>query len=390
MPILQKSPLNEAVGKLVSSLRDQRRLSPSSIAEDFHISQAYLRSIEAGSRALPAYTAIALVNSLGMSWIAASSLVSLVSFLDTRKEDRYDIKELHTRVQSLRAKLPQFNALFISLLEAISLKEEGDDKAYASKLEVLVTILQKELDPPQQLSTSRDVRAPTPRMNRHGLSPVFEDIIDAVADRLAMLTPQFNRSGAELWEKKHAHRIKVVYGYMPDIHSLSQAIKDFDWAFMRNAYAPSLTILVPKATKKHQSEIIEGLIKKLTSMPANQKEIAAQELAKRVSVLDCTPYQVEVDKCLTFDPFASSLISNHLKTEAISPREITNKADTAWIYELEPEYVPPGVYIAAIKIGILSTLGTARQTGQAVSIPHEHIAMWIEIFNKFQSQASSL
>ena len=97
-----KSPVNIIVGMLLKRLRERSDKQLDQIAPALDVSPAYLAAIEAGTNALPAKS-VAGLGILGLDFVAASALLTLVNYLDCRMKNSkiYDFREVQLRAEGL-------------------------------------------------------------------------------------------------------------------------------------------------------------------------------------------------------------------------------------------------------------------------------------------------
>ena len=97
-----KSPVNIIVGMLLKRLRERSDKQLDQIAPALDVSPAYLAAIEAGTNALPAKS-VAGLGTLGLDFVAASALLTLVNYLDCRMKNSriYDFREVQLRAEGL-------------------------------------------------------------------------------------------------------------------------------------------------------------------------------------------------------------------------------------------------------------------------------------------------
>jgi transcriptional regulator with XRE-family HTH domain len=172
-----KSPVNIVVGILLKRLRERSDKQLDQIASAFNVSPAYLAAIEAGTNAVPAKS-VAGLGSLGVDFVAASALLTLISYLDCRIRNSriYDFREVQLRAEGL---LSQTGALaFQSFLEwtvaTIQVNETADRLDSQRGLELLEFSLQKL----SQLKLLEPTTSNAELASRHKLSPMVEDLLD--------------------------------------------------------------------------------------------------------------------------------------------------------------------------------------------------------------------
>ena len=127
---LVKSPVNIAVGALLRRLRETGGRELEQIAPILGVSPAYLNAIEAGTNALPARS-VAGLDSLGLGFVPASALLTMVSYLDCRMRNSriYDLGEIQVRAEGLFS-APDI-AAFHPFLEWLVASIQCDDAANA-------------------------------------------------------------------------------------------------------------------------------------------------------------------------------------------------------------------------------------------------------------------
>jgi hypothetical protein len=385
----KKSPFNEAVGKLISIQRERHQQDLSTIASAFSVSPAYLRQIESGARALPAYAAVGLVRLLGIEWNTASAIVAVADYLDTREGNGYDFGKMATRIEQLREVCPnaQYQKLFDLIAAAVRMKEANDDTHYPAELVKLrEAINELHREKPSGESASGDVSRGVEgkKLSDYGMTPVFEDIVDMLADRLGRFPPHVNKTGIEAWERKNRHRICGLYGYMSEQRGLIKSIAEFDWAFVGNGHAPEIRILVGNTDeaggRKLEQEFRKGLISKnrrpKSTTVAKRKD---KDIKDRVHVLSADSVREKCSELLMFD-FVTRTMPAVSASSMAKLKEVKRirAFDNAWIYEVQSDSLLEDSKYKSL-IGFLDTYDTAAESAYAVAIDRKHILSWLEV-----------
>jgi len=229
-----KSPVNIVVGALLKRLREKSERRVDQLASALDVSPAYLAAIEAGTNALPAKS-VAGLGSLGVSFVAASSLLALVSYLDCRMRNSriYDYREIQLRVERLISDsgVSAFRPFLEWAAAALQTGETGSEGAGSGsgleRLEKSLAQLSR-----QQPTDSASVKAERPTLNSN-LSPMVEDLLDFASSGLSLFTPHISRFNFAAWEELNAGRMFEVRAYVNDAERflavLIRQAGDFGW-----------------------------------------------------------------------------------------------------------------------------------------------------------------
>lgn len=419
-----KSPLNEAIGKLISRLRGQRRISIETLAQSFNgLSEGYVRQIESGNRALPAYSVFGLVLHLEMKWSAATGIVALASYLDVRGKDGYNFQEMLTRVQHMQKVTPQhaYNDVLYILQSLIDMCISGIRKNdYRSKISVLVEALidlnAQDMYSSEPSSSGLPFGVESKTLASYGISPFFEDIVDSFASRLAIVPPHMNQKGISEWEHRNRERISLLLGYVSCADHLANSLPDFDWDFLGNSHCPHVRVIVGKATVDQtidlESELRNTIIKRIRltkSLKISEEEI----IVERIRVISSTEYITStINKFLVYDFrtqsflqetfhndefFDSELRGEQQRSSQEDSQPVSNSIESSerylkyfenvWIYKVKSEsYFKKSE--ATSLIGYLSDYDYISKSGYAVGIDRPHMQEIINVL-EYAFQADS-
>jgi hypothetical protein len=371
---MTKSPFNEAVGKLIASLRSKRNESVQSTAQAFNLSDVYLRAIEAGHRPIPAYSVVGLVRHLRMAWPAASALVAMASFLDAREGKGYAAPGLRSRLESLRHAHPAYSELLDNVEELIRWRgsrsdklSPSDDALWGDRVTRLQELLQETLEALEPRDTFE-------RGHVGDLNPVVEDFLDRLGEQLALVSHHINQDELLEWENRNSHRIVGLYGYLSDGSILEQSLGTFEWAFVRNSHSPAVRILVQDDTAAASAfgeALRHGLIRKTRTLPSIRKKLST-DLARRIRVESASSKLPRCRQGLWFDLVNSSRPTRPQTAESEQFKEFRN----SWIYELEPV---PGRQVPR-RVGFLDNYDRKIGPGYAVAMDSKHVEYWMDVF----------
>lgn len=380
-----KSPLNEAIGKYMYELRRTKELKVDSFATEFGLTNAYIRQIESGSRALPPYCVVGLVNLLGFSWRGACELVSVVSYLDTRKGESYDFPAMSRKLQKLKA--TDVSNAIMKLLNYLKPIVDGliSPQPYSYDEKDLLH-LRDALDEVRMMNYQEDGNTPislgieNKKLSSYKLSPFIEDIVDTLSERLSAFPPLINAQGIEVWERANQDRICGLVSFISDHETLMSSIESFDWAFMWNRHSPKLKILIGNVDSQ-ETEIIEKKFRDefLKKSPPSSKEKARvyEDICNRVHLFSALEHQEAWLKYLRFSYLTNSMPGN-APSEKVPDGENVKSFQNAWVYEILTNSITTGKDFRSYA-GYLSTYEKTSNAGYAVSMNREHIDHWINL-----------
>lgn len=372
---LSKSPVNVAIGELVKTHRTRAALDTHTVADAFGLSPAYVRAIEAGHRALPAYAVVGLVEQFGMAWPAAAALVAIAGFLDLARDDNeYSPDKLLELARRLRERHPDYR-VFLDDLEEIVVStvrpaakgvgpSEHTASEWAARTLALSSLLENCVNQHTSANQRRGVHSP------ESLSPVFEDLVERLADQLAMFPPHVNADSIKKFERTHSGRIKSLLGYVSSPESLTASSAD-DWQVIRGALSPTVHVLVCGESQLDIEDVehrFRGILSK--AGPANAR--LQSDLQDRIRVQSVGGLKADCHRALLFD-----FTRRARATAGSPPSDALRRFPNAWLYELQPEsqdsHLPRWV-------GFLMDKDPVR--GYAVAMNGDHVQEWLEIFRR--------
>lgn len=385
---LTKSPVNAAVGELMKVLRSRNRQEVHAIAEAFGgLSQTYVRAIEAGQRALPAYAVVGLVERLGMTWASASALVGLAGFMDlARKEKEYLPEKVLALASRLRESQPQFREFLDGVTEMVTsnvrpvpAERKSDTGARSSewteRAQAVSAQLERCINKCDGSSQRGGLRSPVT------LNPVFEDLVEGLVDQLAMFPPHVNTAAIQRWENKNSDRILSLRACVSGAETLIGSSSGFDWKFVRKSPS-SIQILVrgtsPEELREIEKKFLAALVRPGRGK-SERHEFVKSDLSRRVTVRPPEELEPDCSRALVFDfTTRSRAVAGAPTSDAI--RAFSN----AWLYELQPE--------AEARQGSPRWIGFLMDTdplrGYAVAMNNEHVREWLDIFDRVKPQAT--
>lgn len=379
---LGKSPVNVAVGELVKKHRARAGVDVHMVADSFGLSPAYVRAIEAGQRALPAYVAVGLVEQFGMTWPAASALVAVAGFLDLARDDNeYVADKLLELARRLRDRHSEYREFLDDLEEIVVSTIRPGPKGTASSEEppsewtvrtlalshLLERCINKQSDVPQR----RGIRSPA------SLSPVFEDIVEHLVDQLAMFPPHVNAVSIQRFEQMHSARIRSLLGFVSDSETLTASSVD-DWQVVRGPLTPTVRVLVSKATTV-DVELVAHRFRDALAKAVAPKAKLHLALADRVRVQSAGELQDDCTRALLFDFTTRSRAAT-----GSPPSDAQRRFPNAWLYELQPQSQDSHV---ARWVGFLMDKDPVR--GYAVAMNGDHVEEWLGIFRRAWPQETA-
>jgi len=406
---LVNSPLNRAVGQAIRRLREKQALSIENCAKQLDVSEPYLRAIEAGSAALPAYSVHGLVWGFGASFASAAGLLALITALDKRQPGRSSDM---TQIKGMVAKIvaaerdrgrkgdPQLANPFLKLLSntgeaadvyAATASDPNAQIQYKTLIEDIERIVddllkagKRDLLPP--ITKKSELRL-KPILGSYEISPVFEDLVDAFAARLSLFPPYITSASFEKWERKNSPRIANVSAYLTDPEAFLKIAAEYDWAFLWNQNKPRVTLLTSSKYANTAKRIEDALRKAIRGI---QPRSIKNKGELRIYLRPVSGPQLN-DKCnhgLLFD-----FISHNMP----SPKETSAKRKVAlarlqyrafanvWLFELRPDVFDPDDE-RLHRIGFLDTFESDDvESAFAVVMSREHIDYWTKLFDEVKN-----
>jgi transcriptional regulator with XRE-family HTH domain len=330
-----KSPVNLAIGVLLKSLREQHGWKIEQAARSLGVSPAYLNTIESGVNALPA-KAVAGLDALGVDFLAASALLTLISYLDCRVPNSrfYDFEEIQLRAEKLLA--AENTAPFHPFLEWVAavIRRSGTEKIGADVFSESVEILKVALSEVASLKPSAPPSQSFARINRP-LSPIFEDVLEILESRLALFTPHIDRQNFKLFEERHASRILEIRAYVDDAGRFIDDAPNFDWsAILLNAHSPKLTIFIPSVASQGEDELAGRFVNGLPFTKV-QTEIVRPRIA---FVKVSSGAQNDINRALVHDFARGRVVSDKIWKqfgEEILVEKKYTLFNNSWLYEMQ-------------------------------------------------------
>lgn len=397
------SPLNKAIGLAVRDLRETRNVSVEECARRLRVSPTYLRSIEAGGAALPVYSIHGLVWEFGANFTLTTGLLSLVDFLDVREKSSasrssnlQEIKERTAQVllaeeMKVSKGKPQLQEVFVRLLkktnEAIdtylaSQKDASESTSYERSMDGLKDIVDMLLsgpgiDPSNSASkrTDQEQRGFAP----HDLSPVFEDVLDSLAARLALFPPHMSSSSFAKWEEKNSERIAGVFAYLSYPKDFIKIASRYGWGFLWNQHKPKVKIFI--APQMHKSA--PALEKELRTVIRRIQPRSSKDISTQVTI-DAIPARQE-KLC------ADGLIFDFVSRSMPAPNEepLVRKAAidsqrykpffNVWLYVLHADTFDSDD-TRLHRVGFLDTYQQDLANTYAVVLNGVHTTYWQQLF----------
>lgn len=331
-----KSPVNIVVGMLLKRLRERSEKQLEQIAPALDVSPAYLAAIEAGGNALPAKS-VAGLGTLGLDFVAASALLTLVNYLDCRMKNAkiYDFREVQRRAEGLLSQvgaLP-FKPFLKWTIATIRLTDRGGSIDLQRGSESLEASLRQlsQLKPPADAATDKG-RQPSSRL---ALSPMLEDLLDIASSGLSLLSPHINQFNFKAWEELNADRMVEIRAYVNDAERFLEDAPDFDWhALLLNAHRPPLTILIPGGTSLSELEVADQFHGGLTLRQSQAEDIKRQV---RFAKVNSKSLENKIHRALVYDFSQGQIIQEEswsvLGSKILNQRRFS-QFDNAWLYEL--------------------------------------------------------
>lgn len=399
------SPLNRAIGLSIKELRETRCVALEECARRLRVSPTYLRTIESGNAALPVYAIHGIVWEFGANFLSVSGLLSLADYLDvrekgsaTRSSDLQEIKERIMQIlleeESLEKKgAPQlvepYGRLLRKASEAIDAclaasKDSDAEGTYERSIEGLKDIVDELLSegnadfgkriPKRDNQTLRGL-AP------YDLSPVFEDVLDAFAARLALFPPHIDSSSFKKWEEKNSERIVKIYAY----HSFPEEfIKDasrYNWAFLWNQHQAKVKILI----SPEKATLADSLERQLRAVIRRIQPRSGKSVSNNVAIQAITSRQMkQCEEGLMFDFVMRKMLGPEEKE--ISQKTALDKQRykrfwNAWLYELRADALDS--HDKRIhQIGFLDTYQKELASAYAVGLSSEDVKYWKKTFDE--------
>jgi hypothetical protein len=377
-----KSPVNIVVGMLLKRMRERSGKQLDQTAPAFDVSPAYLAAIEAGTNAVPAKS-VAGLGTLGLNFVAASALLTLVSYLDCRMKNSriYDFREVQHRAEGL---LSQTGALALKpflkwTVATIRSIERGASLNSQRGLETLEASLQQlsQLKPPVEATLEKG----GPLSSRLRLSPMVEDLLDIASSGLSLLTPHINRFNFKAWEELNFDRMVEVRGYVDDTERFLADAPDFDWhAILLNSHRPTLTILVPGRTSVSELEIADRFYDQLPRYGRRQSDIEDVKRQIRFGKVRSKSTENQIKRALVYD-FSQGQIIQEESWSALGVKILDQKRfsqfDNAWLYKLSVHREPDP--ISRNIVGILGAYDNDDVSSFGVFLDREDICTWWKI-----------
>ncbi len=334
-----KSPVNIAVGALLKRLRESSGRGLDQTAPILDVSPAYLNAIEAGTNALPARS-VAGLDLLGLRFVPASALLTMVSYLDCRLRNSriYDLSEIQVRAEGLlsASDISEFHPFLEWLVASI---QAGDalSASIARGTDSLAMGLERlSLLKPAEGNTDRAA----PPVKDMSLSPMIEDMLDMVSSGLALVTPHISRFKFKAWEELNAGRMYEVRAYVDDAERFLDDAPDFDWhAILLNTHRPKLTVVVPAATALSEQELAEGFYEQIPLYNRSQSQLEGVKRQIRFVRAGRGSSENAISRALVYD-FSQGQLVQETSWTTLGKKLLGQKRyyqfNNAWLYELMP------------------------------------------------------
>jgi hypothetical protein len=371
-----KSPVNIAVGALLKRLRESSGRGLDQAAPVLDVSPAYLNAIEAGTNALPA-SSVAGLNSLGVSFLPASALLTMVSYLDCRIRNSrvYDLAEILVRAEALLS--AQDVAAFHPFLEWLVASIQARN-AVSTHIAHGTDSLESGLARLALLKPAGDNADHTALpAGDTSLSPMIGDMLDMVSSGLSLVTPHISRFKFKAWEELNAGRMYEVRAYVDDAERFLEDAPDFDWhAILLNAHHPKLTVIVPGATALSEQELTEEFYKRLPLFNRSQTQLQGVKRQIRFVKAKHTS-ESGINRALVYDFSHGQLVQESSWATlgaGIVDQKRYNQFNNAWLYELRPY----GSRAATVKntIVILGAYNDVELSSFGVFLNHADCGTW--------------
>ena len=332
-----KSPVNIVVGALLKRLRERSGRRVDQLASALDVSPAYLSAIEAGTNALPAKS-VAGLGSLGVSFVTASALLALVSYLDCRMRNSrvYDYREIQLRAERLifDSDASAFRPFLEWIVTALQTGETGNEAA-GGGVEILETSLTQVSRPQPDDAAPVKVELPA---SHSKLSPMVEDLLDIASSGLSLLTPHISRFNFTAWEELNAGRMFEVRAYVDDAERFLEDAPDFDWhAMLLNPHRPKLTVVVPGVTRYTEEEISNRFYELIPLYNRSQSQIEGVKKQINFVKLQSKSIESRINRALVYD-FSHGQLVQELVWAALGSKLLKQKRfsqfDNVWLYEL--------------------------------------------------------
>lgn len=374
-----KSPVNIAAGALLKRLRERSGRHLDQLAPNLGVSPAYLNAIEAGTNALPAKSVVGL-GDLGLSFLAASALLAMISYLDCRipNSRMYDLTELQLRVEGLLSSpsIPAFFPFLEWVLASLRNEAGGDAENVARGIGVLEDSL-NQLSSPGPIDQTANTETSLPHQ---ALSPMMEDMLDTVSSGLALVTPLISRFKFKAWERLNAGRMHEVRAYVDDVDRFLEDAPEFDWhSILLNSHRPRLSIMVPGKTSLSEEALAEQFYEQIPLYNRSESQLAGVKGQIRFKRIASKNSENDISRGLVYDFSQGQLVS-----EAIwqSPgKKLLNQKrfyqfNNAWLYELRSY---GGAQPGGKVIAILGAYNDNELSSFGVFLDREDSRTWWEL-----------
>lgn len=367
------SPWNIAVGVWLGAARRRRGASTERMAESFGeaVRPAYLRTVEAGQNALPANAVKGLVEGYALSFANAAMLTASVRILDVRQrnEKGFDLDRLAKAATSVAALWPQSGAMMDWLIEQVHIAGSSNRdivRNLRNDAKKALPLLEQMLLAPDagQQAQKSDIAVQRPDVN-----PFFEDALDALLKRLALMPPELTQDQVKQWERDTASRWTGVWGVVSDGEALIRLFADYDWSFLLNLGHPPLRIFV-NAERNVARSMQEQLIDRATKRLLRSNE---QRSTLNIEVHPWGTKTARIGELLLFD-HATRRAAPALPAGKAIPASFTSFMN-AWLYEVAQT---PEDGAGRRRLGFLDSFNLEDPRYYCAALGREDLRLWFD------------
>jgi transcriptional regulator with XRE-family HTH domain len=374
-------PINVAAGALVRDLRSRRRVSIAEAAEAFGVSAAYLRAIESGSQAIPAYAVFGLTRQLGMRWDEAAGLVATIAYLN--RDGAEDHRKVWERANQLATEtgLKGHSGLAKALNTIPGSAEDHQQVGEGVLVQLQATLTDGGLSSSRPIEDAEGARA-LPR----GLNPVFRDILLGFIESATTLQPAITEKFVRDWESKNRNRITHLLGYVHDEETLFEGLETFDWPFLESPLRPDIRIVVRRGLKRYTPEqMIQRLAKKSRAFETDR---GIARLRAQIQFVDAPPDLEEMALAhLTFDYATREMAPDESDAAKVSYLKAGRYRvfQNVWLYKLLPQSGRRGED-SEQTVSYMDMYDLDTRASYGVSLSDNHGSAWIRMFDEILSR----
>lgn len=374
------SPFNLLVGRWIGEARRARGLKTGDVAQTFgkEIQPAYVRSLEAGSNALPATAAPSLVAAFDIDFERASMLVAAVRMLDQRlprgeAADRpYNLTRIEEKASDLKRLWPALSPCLDWLAGEIEqIRNQTAKRSVTDELrkscEEQASVLDHIIRAPRHVASVAQ-----PHDNR--LSPLFEDMTREMIRKLSQVAPQMTREQQYQWEQENAHRVTGLWGVVSESDGVLRAADTIDWGMLLNSHRPVLHIAIPgTAADAEEIELAfrERLEKRISRPGAKTRRPVSVSIRSYESVRDRIEELRWIDQTTRTTPSATLI-----PTDGSSGDGKLVRMENVWLYELAR---PAG---ERSLIGLMDSYSEGAPTFFSIALSAADIVRWRAVLDE--------